>query len=60
MKSTTNRILREAKKTPSVWKQSMEDENPGESFADPLHQSHDADDVDDARNQRTIPSFGFH
>jgi len=44
-KSTTNRIPPKGKETLYVWKSSKEGENPGESFADPLQQSHGADDA---------------
>jgi hypothetical protein len=43
IKLTTNRILPERESTRYIWEESKDDENSGESFADPLHQSHGAD-----------------
>jgi hypothetical protein len=43
--STTNCNPKEAKSTRYVWRRSKDDENPEESFADPLNQSHEADNA---------------
>lgn len=55
-KSTKNRIPPEAKSTRYVWKKSKDDENPGESFADPLLQSHA---IDDAQKPKDLSFFRF-